>query len=101
VDLILSNLERLATAAASVTLRVPVIPEFNDTPEDIRAIAERIVSLGITELHLLPYHRLGQNKYRLLGRPYGFAADAKMSDGMLTRFRAVTGDAGLTVRIGG
>ena len=101
VDLILSNLERLATAAASVTLRVPVVPEFNDTSEDIRAIAERIASLGIMELHLLPYHRLGQNKYRLLGRPYGFAADTNVSHEMLTRLRAVAGDAGLTVRIGG
>ena len=101
VDLILSNLKRLATVVASVTLRVPVIPEFNDTPEDIRAIAERVVSLGITEMHLLSYHRLGQNKYRLLGRQYGLASDKKVLDDTLEGLRAVAGDAGLSVRIGG
>ena len=101
VDLILSNLKRLATAVASVTLRVPVIPEFNDTPEDIRAIAERVVSLGITEMHLLPYHRLGQNKYRLLGRQYGLARDKKVPEDTLEGLRAVASDAGLTARIGG
>ena len=101
VELILSNLERLATATASVTLRVPVVPEFNDTPEDIRAIAERVVSLGITEMHLLPYHRLGQNKYRLLGRPCDFAGNTKVQDDTMETLRAGAAGAGLSVRIGG
>ncbi|MCK7490283.1 MAG: hypothetical protein MZU79_08920 [Anaerotruncus sp.] len=33
-----------------------MVPDFNDTPEDIRAIANRVAALGIRELHLLPYH---------------------------------------------
>jgi pyruvate formate lyase activating enzyme len=101
VDLILSNLQRLASATVSVTVRVPVIPEFNATVGEIRAVADRVASLGIAELHLLPYHRLGQNKYRLLGRQYGFANDKKVPDDILTRLCAVAADAGLTVRIGG
>jgi pyruvate formate lyase activating enzyme len=101
VGLILSNLGRLASTAASLVLRVPVIPDFNDTPEDVRAIAERVASLGIAELHLLPYHRLGQNKYRLLGRPYEFAGDTKVPEEMLTILRSVAAGVGLTVRIGG
>ena len=52
-------------------IRVPVIPTFNDTVEEIRGIAEFADTLpGVEQLHLLPYHRLGQDKYVGLGRPY-------------------------------
>jgi pyruvate formate lyase activating enzyme len=101
VNLILSNLQQLAASGARVTVRVPVVPDFNDTPEDVRSVAEHAASLGIPELHLLPYHRLGQSKYRLLGRPYGFAGGKKVADGTLEGLRAVAAAAGLTVQIGG
>ena len=101
VSRIVSNLRQLAASGACVSVRVPVIPDFNDTPEDIRSIAEHVVSLGITDLHLLPYHRLGQNKYRLLGRQYGFASDKKVPDVVMETLRASAADAGLSVRIGG
>jgi pyruvate formate lyase activating enzyme len=101
VNRIVSNLRQLAASGARVSVRVPVIPDFNDTPEDIRSIAEHVVSLGITDLHLLPYHRLGQNKYRLLGRQYGFAGDKKVPDVVMEALRASAADAGLSARIGG
>lgn len=101
VNLILSNLQQLAASGARVTVRVPVVPDFNDTPEDIRSIADRVVSLGIRELHLLPYHRLGQNKYRLLGRPCDFAGNTKVQDDTMETLRAGAAGAGLSVRIGG
>lgn len=50
---------------------IPVIPGFNDTPEEIRDIAVFTRELGhVKRLHLLPYHRLGQDKYDGLNRPY-------------------------------
>ena len=52
-------------------IRVPVVPTFNDTPAEIAAIARFADSLpNVTEMHLLPYHRLGQDKYAGLGRTY-------------------------------
>jgi len=101
VNRIVSNLRQLATSGACVTVRVPVVPDFNDTPKDIRSIADQVVSLGIRELHLLPYHRLGQNKYRLLGRQYGFAGNTKVQDDTMETLRAGAASAGLSVRIGG
>lgn len=101
VNRILSNLRQLAASGAGVTVRVPVVPEFNDTVADIRAIADQVVSLGIRDLHLLPYHRLGQNKYRLLARPYELADDKNVSDDKMQMLHAGAADAGLSVRIGG
>ena len=52
-------------------IRVPVIPTFNDTVEEIQEIAQFASTLpGVSKIHLLPYHRLGQDKYEGLGRVY-------------------------------
>ena len=69
---ILENAVRIAESGMTdLTIRVPVIPTFNHTPEEIRDIAEFAASLkGVKRLHLLPYHRLGQGKYEGLGREY-------------------------------
>ena len=52
-------------------IRVPVIPTFNDTAEEIGEIARFTANLqGVNEIHLLPYHSLGRDKYSGLGREY-------------------------------
>ena len=48
--------------------RAPVIPGFNDNEEDIRAICEFIQSMPNVQYELLPYHRLGTQKYIFLER---------------------------------
>ena len=68
---ILDNAQWIAANANSLTIRVPVIPGFNDTPEEIMAIARFADALpNVEQLHLLPYHRLGMDKYTGLGRVY-------------------------------
>jgi hypothetical protein len=37
---------------------------------DIEAIAKYAVSIGVKEMHLLPYHPFGVDKYKGLGRNY-------------------------------
>ena len=68
---ILENAKYIAENARHLIIRVPTVPTFNDTVEEISAIARFADSLpGVTELHLLPYHRLGQDKYAGIGREY-------------------------------
>lgn len=71
-ELMLENAEKTAASGRTVlSIRVPVIPSFNDTPEEIGAIARFADRLpGVEEIYLLPYHRLGQDKYEGLGRTY-------------------------------
>ena len=48
-----------------------MVPTFNDTPEEIQDIARFVNTLpGVARIHLLTYHRLGQDKYEGLGREY-------------------------------
>ena len=55
-------------------IRVPIIPGFNDTPEDVETIAKYSCGFSqITEIQLLPFHKLGAGKYTALDRTYGVA----------------------------
>lgn len=52
-----------------ILARTPVVPGFNDTPESIQAIAEFLEPFGPhVEYEMLPYHRLGTQKYQFLDR---------------------------------
>ena len=70
--LMLENAGKIAAHGGTrLSIRVPVIPTFNDRPEEIRAIAVFADRLpGVEDIYLLPYHRLGQDKYEGLGRVY-------------------------------
>jgi len=60
----LENLKRLAAKGHRTVVRIPVVPGVNDDEENIRETAEFLRSLGtISDISLLPYHRLGREKY--------------------------------------
>jgi pyruvate formate lyase activating enzyme len=67
---ILNNLRQLASIKNNIQIRVPIIPHFNDSDENIRNIAEFAASIGINQVELLPYHRYGESKYEAIGRSY-------------------------------
>ena len=70
-ELILENVKRLSKEANRLIIRVPVIPSFNDTKEEIAQIAKFAASCeNVREMHLLPYHNFGSDKYKYLGRKY-------------------------------
>lgn len=100
--LILENAKILAKEAKNLTIRVPVIPTFNDTAEEIGEIA-RFVSevMPKGELHLLPYHRLGMDKYKGLGREYRLANITPPTDEKMLELKSVAEGYGLNVQIGG
>ena len=100
---ILENAKYVAEKARELIIRVPVIPTFNDTEGEIRAIAKFANSLpGVRRLHLLPYHRLGQDKYAGLGRTYGMGDVPLIPDEKMRRLLAAAEEAcGLLCQIGG
>lgn len=100
--LILENARKIAEWGANLTIRIPVIPTFNDTEEEIYAIASFAASLPHMEhLHLLPYHRLGEGKYEKLGRNYTMAHIQPMSKEKEQRLLHAAQRSGLQCQIGG
>ncbi len=74
---ILENLRWLLKTGKPVTLRVPLVPGLNDTPEDLDALADLVGELEqlgeIRQVEILPYHRIGSGKYASLGKEYSLA----------------------------
>ena len=70
---ILENLRKLLARGAKVWIRIPVIPGVNDSAEEmqqIRAFLEECS--GVERVELLPYHAMGENKYRAIGTEPAF-----------------------------
>lgn len=101
-EIILANAKRIAENHNSLTIRVPVIPTFNDTEREIAMIAGFAARLpGVKNLHLLPYHRLGADKYAGLGREYLMAGEELIEDEKMQHLLEAAKESGLNCRIGG
>ena len=101
-ELILENARKIAEKAKRLIIRVPVIPGFNDTSEEIGEIAKFTASLpNVNEIHLLPYHRMGKDKYDGLGRPYLMGDVPSPTSAKMQELLAVCKSYGLTTHLGG
>lgn len=98
---ILSNAARAAECRPMI-VRVPVVPGINDNEENIRAVATFARRLrGVKEVHLLPYHRLGESKYPRLNMNYKIQGLASPSDALMQDLKDIMVGYGFMVRIGG
>ncbi len=101
-DRIVENAMKLSMIAKNLTVRVPVIPTFNDTEDEIYDIARFAKNLrGVEEIHLLPYHRLGYDKYVGLGREYPMGDVKTPSKEQMEKLKKSAECTGLKVVIGG
>ncbi|MBN1042013.1 glycyl-radical enzyme activating protein [Clostridium botulinum] len=100
--IILENAKSISELVTSTIIRVPVIPQFNCDEKSIQDIAKFTKSLNnITEIHLLPYHKLGLNKYDCLGKEYLMKNDINTpSEEVMLNFKKIVEDIGLTCNIG-
>lgn len=63
---------KLATKQKGLEIigRIPVIPGFNFSIHDAEQFVILLNELGIKKVNLLPFHNMGENKYKLLNMPY-------------------------------
>jgi pyruvate formate lyase activating enzyme len=70
-DLILKNAQLSAQRNIPIYLRIPVIPGYNDSEENLGKICDFAKTLSsLVEVHLLPLHHLGKSRYASLNRDY-------------------------------
>ncbi len=69
-DIILENMRYALEQKIPVIARIPVIPGFNANKKAATGMAALLKDMGITEVHLLPFHQFGEKKYEQLGIPY-------------------------------
>lgn len=101
--LILDNADFLLKEGAEVVFRIPVVPGINTDPGEIgRMIGflDERKSL-LKEVHLLPYHRIAENKYLKLKMEQQLKEIREPDPSLMERLKAQFEETGLKVTIGG
>ena len=98
------NLRALAGAGAVMRVRLPLIPGYSATRENIEAVRDFVRSLrspsapgGEVPLELLNFNPLARDKYRIAGLDYAFAdISRRYSEEEMSVFKAWAGLGGRT-----
>ncbi|WP_343248630.1 glycyl-radical enzyme activating protein [Diplocloster hominis] len=96
---ILDNMERLCRANVEVIARLPLIPGINTGKENIHKVGTFCQKLHIAQAHMLPYHKLGVNKYESLGIAYPLPETGAVSDGELEEIQEILESYGLKITV--
>ena len=85
---ILANARIVAESGADVLFRIPLIPSVNDSDENIGETAAFVKSLlRHPKVQLMPFHRLGDSKYKALGVTTLFDECSTMQQDALERVK--------------
>ena len=98
---ILENARRIAAGGGKLQVRIPVIPRFNDSGENLRATGRFVADLGeaVTFVQLLPYHALGVPKLERIKHDGSILEAAAPSDKRIGELKAILEEYGLTVQV--
>lgn len=100
-ELILDNLRKLNDMRKDIIIRIPVIPGYNDSDENLRASAKFISELkSVERVDLIGYHNYSKKKYLQLGKEYPLTIPAAEDDYM-QGVKKVFEEYGLNVQLGG
>lgn len=98
---VLDNFKALSLGGYPVIPRVPLIPGYTMNEVNINEILAFLVPLPVAEVHLLPFHQLGSNKYALLNMSYALKDTSVPSAEQIQLIKERFSQAGYTVNIGG
>jgi pyruvate formate lyase activating enzyme len=99
---ILENLRALSERGHRIVLRLPIIPGVSDDEANVRAVTALAAGLPhLAGVDLLPYHRIGVDKYARLDRAYRLRETGVPSRARMDAIAAALAAAGLEVQQGG
>lgn len=90
------NIESALAIEKTMLVRIPVIPNFNDSLDDAKKFSILFNEMGIDKVELLPFHQLGKNKYSALKRIYPYANVKALNSEDLLPYQRVLSDNGIT-----
>ncbi len=99
-EVILSNAMAVSQMGKPIYIRLPVIPGYNDSDENVKAVCEFAKTLpSIVEVDLLPVHHLGKAAYAALGRTYPIPDTLSVDETALQNIKALVISHGLKCKI--
>lgn len=102
IELVLNNFEMIAESDAEVVVRIPVIPGFNHSEHTICEMIDYVaLHKKIKEIHFLPYHDFGIEKYKMLDIEYTMGDSRPLSESDLNDYAEYAKSKGFKTKIGG
>lgn len=99
-DLILKNLALIVKKGVPIIIRVPLIPGYNDSEENLKALARAVVDITKdAPVNILPYHRYGANKYRMIDMTYTLDDVPELTPEQLQKAKEIIESFGLKCEI--
>jgi pyruvate formate lyase activating enzyme len=99
---ILANLKKLAETEKGISIRIPLISRVNDDDQNIRQMAEFLVSIkNKHRINLLPYHDGGSEKRKRQRKDPGGRIFRAPSPQRIKRIKKMLSESGFSVSIGG
>lgn len=99
--LILDNLTKICEENSNVIIRMPIIAGINDNCHHIEEVIKYISNLNIIEVNLLPYHKMGMDKYKRVNKTYQLTGNEVPTNEKMNEFAEMFKKAGIKVKIGG
>lgn len=98
--LILENAAKLAKMA-TIRIRIPVVPGFNESEEELTEIAKFMKLGGLKDADLLPFHSYAEGKYKMYMKEYEFGNTHSPSEERIYDLKLIFEAHGVQVTIGG
>jgi len=98
---VLENFTTLATRGVTLLPRLPLIPGYTMTSENMQQILDFLQPFNLDEIHLLPFHKYGEAKYALLGKTYSMHKTQVPDATTIASFRTMAEQCGYKVISGG
>jgi pyruvate formate lyase activating enzyme len=99
-EVILSNAKAVAARGIPLYIRIPLIPGYNDSEENIRATCEFSLGLAsVVQVDIMPLHHLGKARYDSLDRAYPIAGLALYTDEKVQEIKSLVESYGLKCAI--
>jgi len=101
LDLITENIKKASTDFSNLIIRIPIIPGFNDSSSVLDRMFEFLArETRVSKVQLLPFHRLGLNKYEGLGLKYAMREVKNLGKEDCEPFAVYGRSCGLDVSVG-
>lgn len=91
-ELILENYDRLHQTGVPLWVRIPIIPGYTDSEEELALIADYLSIRQPDRIELLRFHRMAESKYRTLGSKYPMEDAVPPSQETMEYFRTFLAD---------
>lgn len=84
----LEFMRAVKNAGVAAVVRHVVVPGYNDSDDDLKAVVKLAEQTGLNTLQLLPYHDMGAEKYHRLGLKYALDGVRSLDASQLDRLRS-------------